>query len=116
MFLGKQENTLPIIRQFDVGVICSESEGFSNSIIEYIYCGVPVVCTDTGGNGEIIIDEETGYLVPVGDTEKLAGSICRVINNPNESAQMAKKARDDILGKYNMNHILKQYDDLYKSL
>ncbi len=64
-FTGAQTDIPPIIRQFDVGVLCSESEGLSNAIIEYMQCRVPVVCTDTGGNSELVLDGETGYRVPV---------------------------------------------------
>lgn len=79
-FLGGQSNTIPIIKHFDVAVLCSETEGFSNSIIEYMSCQVPVVCTDTGGNRELIIDGVTGFLVPVGDIRTLADKIYRTLN------------------------------------
>ena len=66
IFTGGVERPSRYIRRFDVAVLCSESEGFSNAIIEYMADARPVVCTDTGGNPELVRDGVNGYLVPVG--------------------------------------------------
>ena len=65
--MGKMEDPLPLIRHCDIGVLTSESEGLSNSIMEYMACGLPVVCTDVGGNPELVRHGENGYLFPAGD-------------------------------------------------
>ena len=71
-FLGKVDDVAAVIRRFSVGVLCSESEGLSNALMEYLGTGIPVVCTDTGGNPELVTDGKNGYLYPVGDEEVLA--------------------------------------------
>lgn len=81
-FIGRIEDPVPIIKHFDVCVLCSETEGLSNAIIEYMGCGKATVCTDAGGNGELIQDGFNGYVVPVGDTQAMAERIITLIANP----------------------------------
>lgn len=50
----------------DAGLLCSESEGYSNAIVEYMQARLPVVASDVGGNAEAIEHGVTGYLFPVG--------------------------------------------------
>ncbi len=91
-FLGRQSDIPSIVKKFDVAVLCSESEGFSNSIIEYMRCLVPVVCNDVGGNSEIVEHNVTGYLVEPFNIEELADKICMMLRHPEEARRMAKKA------------------------
>ncbi|NPV03140.1 MAG: glycosyltransferase [Syntrophaceae bacterium] len=80
-FLGRVADAIPIIKHFDVCVSCSESEGLSNSIIEYMGCGKPVVCTAAGGNPELVKDGVNGFLVNVGDVRALANKIQDILHN-----------------------------------
>ena len=72
---GPLDNPYPVIRLFDVGVLSSTSEGFSNSLVEYAAAGIPTVATDVGGNREIVEDGVTGYLVPPRSPERMATKI-----------------------------------------
>jgi len=78
---GQVDEPMKYIERFTVAVLCSESEGFSNSIIEYMQAGRPVVCTDTGGNPEIVRDGHNGFLVPVGDAAALAERLVRLLSD-----------------------------------
>lgn len=80
-FLGAVARLNPIIRIFSVGLLCSESEGFANAIIEYMKCGVPTVCTDTGGNPEIVQHGFNGFLVPVGDAAAMAEHVIQLLTD-----------------------------------
>ena len=73
---GAQTNVLPYLAAMDIGVLSSLSEGFSNSLLEYMASGLPVVATDVGGNGEAL--NETGILVPPDDPKSLAEAILRL--------------------------------------
>lgn len=81
IFTGRVEEPMPYIKRFTVAVLCSESEGFSNSIIEYMQAGCPVICTDAGGNSELIQDGYNGFLVPVGNVSMLAVRIVRLLSD-----------------------------------
>ena len=74
---GPLDNPYPVIRLFDVGVLSSTSEGFSNSLVEYAAAGIPAVATDVGGNREIVEDGVTGYLVSPRSPERMASENCR---------------------------------------
>ena len=54
----------PLLQSLDVFVLNSTNEGMSNTILEAMACGVPVVATSVGANGELVVDGQTGYLVP----------------------------------------------------
>lgn len=73
---GAQTNVLPYLAAMDIGVLSSLAEGFSNSLLEYMASGLPVVATDVGGNREAL--EETGILVPPDDPAALAQAILRL--------------------------------------
>jgi L-malate glycosyltransferase len=73
IFAGSQEDVRPYLNAFDIAVLSSESEGFSNSILEYLAYGLPTVVTDAGGNAEAV--GNAGRVVSVGDGTALAGEI-----------------------------------------
>ena len=79
--IGKRTDIPSILKHSNVGVLSSHSEGFSNAIIEYMVSGLPVVCTDVGGACEIIANGENGYLVPANDSELMAKSILKLVQN-----------------------------------
>lgn len=93
-FLGNVVDVIPIVRHFDVGVLCSESEGFSNALIEYMACGVPPVCTAVGGNLEMIHDQVDGLLFPVGDIAALASRISLLLEDRTLALRLAENARN----------------------
>ncbi len=95
-FLGKVDDVAAVIRRFYVGVLCSESEGLSNALIECLGAGVPVVCTDTGGNPELVIDGKNGYLYPVGDEAILADRIVRLLKDRELAETMSMAAASSI--------------------
>jgi glycosyltransferase involved in cell wall biosynthesis len=67
-------------------------EGFCNSLLEAMACGVPVIATPVGGNTSVVHHGETGLLVPVGDAEALAAAALRLVQHPSEAATMAAQA------------------------
>ena len=88
-FAGEVLHPIEMIREFHVGVNTSETEGLSNAILEYMACGVPVVATATGGNSELVHDGENGFLVPVGDVNRMAERIVALLGEPDLRARMS---------------------------
>ena len=76
IFAGSQDDVKPYLHAMDLGVLCSESEGFSNSILEYMAAGLACVVTDAGGNREAVAD--AGEVVPANDPARLAEAVRRV--------------------------------------
>lgn len=91
-FLGRVEAPAGVIRRFSVGVLCSESEGLSNALMEYLREGKPAVCTDVGGNPELVIDGENGFLYPVGDEAALAEYLVHLLREGTLAAAMGAAA------------------------
>jgi len=75
-----------------VCVLSSKAEGFSNSILEYMAAGCPVVATDVGGAREVIREGLTGYLVQSGDNQTMADRIISLLREPENAREMDKEA------------------------
>jgi len=93
---GQVDEPMKYIERFTVAVLCSESEGFSNSIVEYMQAGRPVVCTDTGGNPEIVHDGHNGFLVPVGDAAALAERLVRLLSDDALARRLGAAGREAV--------------------
>jgi len=115
-FLGRVPDAIPIIKHFDVCVSCSESEGLSNSIIEYMGCAKPVVCTDTGGNPELVEDVKNGFLVRVGDVEDLARRIMEILQNETLRDALGRNGRERFLAEFTSDRMATAYMDMYDGL
>jgi glycosyltransferase involved in cell wall biosynthesis len=91
-FVEGVAEAVPVVKHFTVGVLCSASEGASNAVIEYMGSGKPTICTNVGGNTELIQDEETGFLVAPGDVDTLAGRISLLLARPQLGELMGYRA------------------------
>jgi glycosyltransferase involved in cell wall biosynthesis len=116
IFTGPIENPIPLLKLFHVGVLTSKSEGLSNALIEYGATGIPAVATDVGGNGEIINDHKTGFLVPPGSPEKLANKIIKLLTDSEMRIKFGANACKQVINKFDQNEIIRQYDEVYRSI
>src|SRR5207247_455815 len=90
--LASLEGMARLLRAFDVLVLSSRTEGTPMILLEALAAGVPVVSFAVGGVPDVI-DQESGWLVPSGDTVGLAEAICQVLEHPLEAARRAGEAR-----------------------
>jgi len=112
--LGNQKAVESVINVFDVGVLATFYEGFSNVIMEYMALGKPVVVTDTGGNPEIVDDGKTGYLIPKSDPVQLANKIRHLLTNQEVAAAMAEAGQRRIREYFSLEKMVEKYDRLYE--
>lgn len=103
LFAGEHDNPVSVIKMFDVGVLCSLSEGLSNTLIEYAALGLPIVATNVGGNGEVVINDHNGFLVDTRSPDTLAAGIIKILNN----AQLSKN-----FSEYSLCHAKQNFDQL----
>jgi glycosyltransferase involved in cell wall biosynthesis len=115
-FLGNVDEVLSVIADFDVSVLCSESEGLSNAIIEYMGCGKPVICTNTGGNPELITDGYNGFLVDVGDVGGIIEKLQLVLSNGSLLKELGEHAVASFKNKFNMDTMVNSHMDIYSNL
>jgi len=92
-FTGARQDIPAILAALDVSVSASatEWEGLSGVMRESLAMACPVVCTDVGGNRELVIPGETGFLVQPGDVEGLAAAILEHLDHPGEARSMAAR-------------------------
>jgi glycosyltransferase involved in cell wall biosynthesis len=92
---------LPLVRDADVGVLMTNPrlarEGLSNSIMEYMALGLPVVCGDGGGNPELVAHETTGFIVPQDDPAALAERLAYLRDHPDARAAMGAAGKAKVL-------------------
>ncbi len=113
-FLGRKRDVARVLNAFDVAVLSSYSESFSNSIVEYLAAGIPVVCTDVGGSREAVESGVNGFVVPAGDSRAMAGCIARIITE-GMFHYMNMRNRDKAEKKFSIAGSVKAYEKLYGS-
>ena len=109
-----------IINIFNVGVLATDTdyhmEGISNSIMEYMALGKPVIATDCGGNRELIINEKTGFLAENKAVHKLSEFILQILDNQELMNSFGSAGKKRIRKNFNINNMINKYRDLYHSL
>ncbi len=94
VMLGNRSDVPDLLASFDVFAYPSRFEGLCLAVIEAQAAGVPVVATPVGGIRETVQDGETGLLVPPDDPQALADAIVRLLDDREEAASMAARARE----------------------
>lgn len=113
-FLGPRDNVKACLGALDIGLLCSESEGFSNALVEYMQAGLPVVCSAVGGNPEAVSQGETGYLYPCGEVATLAGYIKRLAADDELRTRLGENARECARNRFSMQAMVGQHQVIYQ--
>ncbi|MGB2902367.1 MAG: glycosyltransferase, partial [Candidatus Dechloromonas phosphoritropha] len=88
----------------------------SNTILEAMASGLPVIATDVGGNADLVSAGITGQLVTAGDSEALARQIIQLANNPDRAWRMGQLGRQRVEEKFSMNAMVAAYLGTYDKL
>src|SRR5207249_10381264 len=83
---------------------------------EAMACETPVVATRVGGSKEVVVDEETGLLVPPSEPAKRARAITRIVEDPTTGTAMGKAGRRHVLRQFTWDRIAARTLELYRSL
>ena len=113
---GRYENIIPCLAAFDIAVLVSSSESFSNVLIEYMAAGLPIVASNVGGNSEAIVDNESGLLYRLANPDELVKSVTRIINDRELTDKLKTNARKRAWENYRKEEIIQQYEDYYSAL
>lgn len=113
---GKREDIPAILQTLDCFVLPSLAEGISNTILEAMASGVPVIATDVGGNGELVVEGVTGRLVPREDVEAMAAAILGFAEQPGFAQKMGAAARAAVERDFSLEVMAFRYADLYHRL
>lgn len=113
---GAVESVPRFLRGLNCAVLCSDTEGMSNALIEYMASGLPVVATSVGGNRELIQHRENGLLVPPNDAAALAEAIQVILDDPELRLRLGDNARHTIAKKFDLPLVVKKHERFYQAL
>jgi len=118
-YFGTVKNPEDYIPNFDVGVLCSyknKGEGLSNSVLEYMACGVPPVITDIGAAREIIDDGITGLLFEARNANDLANKILLLVEDKQLRTKIGERAMQVVFEKFGYERYIKEMEEYYEEI
>lgn len=115
-FVGNRDDVAAILPHAEAFWIASDSEGQSNALMEAMRAGVPVIASDIAGNRDLVVDGETGFLVPLGDTAAFARQTTRLLRSPEQSHAMSLAARRRIRREFSVEAMVAGHVRLYRRL
>lgn len=116
LFTGATKEVWKYLSVMDTGVNCSEGEGLSNAIIEYMASGVPCVVSDGGGNTDLVKHGVNGYVFPVDDHAKLAGYILELLGDSGKRMEFRTNSLRRVKEDFSMEAMLSKHERFYKNL
>jgi sugar transferase (PEP-CTERM/EpsH1 system associated) len=111
--LGARQDVPALMRGMDVFALPSTNEGISNTVLEAMASGLPVVATRVGGNPELVVDGVTGMLVAPGDDASLAEALARYAGDPLLRRAHGAAGRARAVEEFSIEAMMKRYCDLY---
>jgi glycosyltransferase involved in cell wall biosynthesis len=115
-FIGRCTDVPGLLANSYACVLTSTAEGFSNSILEYMAAGKPVVATNVGGAGEAIIEGQSGYLIDSDDERSLASHLIELISDDPLATRFGAEGKRIVTSKFSESAQLRQTIELYDSL
>jgi glycosyltransferase involved in cell wall biosynthesis len=113
---GAELDPRSLYEAFDIVVQGSQSEGLPNAMLEAAAAGRPIVATAVGGTGEIILDGQTGLLVPASDPTALTSALRRLAADPALRDSLGAAAREHVARTFGMDRFVTEFATLYESL
>ena len=115
-FIGRCDDVPALLAASYACVLTSSAEGFSNSIIEYMAAGKPVVATNVGGAAEAVVEGETGYLISSDDDNALAERLIELLDDSERAAAFGQAGRKLAHERFSQEAQLQQTVELYNAL
>lgn len=119
IFTGQRNDVDNILRITNLSILCTNTdthgEGISNTILESMAFGIPVIATKGGGTAEIIKDGDTGIIIPPKDSNSLSQVILKLLDNEPLRKEMGKAAQARIVESFSLKSMTQQYINMYIS-
>ena len=110
---GERHDIAAVMQAFDVFVLPSRNEGISNTILEALASGLPVIATAVGGNVELVEDDVNGLLVKPGDPEDMAQALLGYLHSPARIAEQGQQARMHAEQRFSIPAMAEAYASVY---
>jgi len=115
-FLGHRDDVARCLAAMDVFVLPSISEGMSNTLLEAMGAGIPVVASNVGGNPEILRNGREGLLFASNSIEALKSAIDELMSRPEYRNELAVAARRRVQGEFTQSAMISRYEGFYASI
>jgi sugar transferase (PEP-CTERM/EpsH1 system associated) len=112
--LGGRDDVADVLRAFDAFALPSLAEGISNTLLEAMSSGLPVVATSVGGNVELVDDQVSGSLVPPAEPAALVDALLRYFCEPETAVRHARAARRVVEDRFSLDRMVADYAALYE--
>ena len=112
-FAGERSDIRDLLQVLDIFVLPSVNEGISNTILEAMATGLPVIATNVGGSPELVIDNKTGYLVKSQSAHDMVQALKIYLGNPNVMKQHGSASRKLCVDKFSLNRMVADYLNVY---
>lgn len=113
---GERHDIARVLRGMHCFVLPSLAEGVSNTLLEAMATGLPVIATDVGGNAELVVQDRTGTLVTSGDADSMADAMIRYFESPNLARRHGMAGRDRVCERFSLNRMVTDYQTLYSRM
>lgn len=113
---GGRSDVPALMRSLHCFVLPSLSEGVSNTILEAMATGLPVLATDVGGNAELVSRDRTGLLVPAADAGAMARALASLAQDPMRARRMGQAGRAEVEARFSLQAMVGSYQGLYDRL
>jgi sugar transferase (PEP-CTERM/EpsH1 system associated) len=113
-FAGERADVPALLQGLDAFVLPSLAEGISNTLLEAMASGLPVVATRVGANGDLMEDGVTGALVPRADSAALAAMILRYAEDRALARRQGRAGRQVVERRFSIDHMIADYEDMYR--
>lgn len=115
-FLGFRDDRIALLNQFDAFALTSSLEGIPRCLMEAMAVGVPVLAYNIPGVDQLVVDETTGLLAPLGDWQHLAHQMTRLVSEPELANHLSSAARELVDRRFSAARMALQYHELFKEL
>jgi sugar transferase (PEP-CTERM/EpsH1 system associated) len=113
---GERTDVPEVMRSLDCYVLPSLAEGISNTILEAMACGLPVLATEVGGNTELVVPGLTGDIVAAADVEALARGLVVMASDPARSKRLGTAGRSRVESHFSLQTMVTAYQALYDGM
>ena len=100
----------------DLFLLPSEQESFGLVALEAMSCGVPVVCAGIGGLPEVVMNDETGYLLPVGEIQAMTDAAIGLLSDEDKLRRFRKNARRRAVEHFDSSTLIPRYESFYEEI
>lgn len=116
LFTGYREDIDRLYALMDVSVLTSRSEGLSLTLLESMSHGLPVVATKVGGNPEVVVEGQTGFLIPEGNMSLFVDRLVALLKDRDLRRRMGKMGQRRVREEFTLEKTANQYTEVYEQL